>query len=53
MIQLQNEYWPEAKRKFQPIDIEYLSCENRKYYSYVNDTKKFEGKNLFIPLEKV
>ena len=52
MIELQNEYWPDAKREFKPIDIEYLSCENRKYYSYVNGTKKFEGKNLFRPLEK-
>tara|TARA_B100000965_G_scaffold132409_1_gene110356 strand:+ start:3047 stop:3934 length:888 start_codon:yes stop_codon:yes gene_type:complete len=49
MIELQKEYWPEAKRTFQPIDIEYLSCECRKYYSYVNGTKLFEGKNLFIP----
>ena len=50
MIELQNEYWPEAKRKFQPIDIEYLSCECRKYYSYVNGTKLFEGKNVFKPI---
>ena len=49
MIKLQKEYWPEAKREFQPIDIEYLSCECRKYYSYVNGTKLFEGKNLFQP----
>ena len=49
MIMLQREYWPEAKREFQPIDIEYLSCECRKYYSYVNGTKLFEGKNLFQP----
>jgi hypothetical protein len=49
MIDLQAEYWPEAKRKFQPIDIEYLSCECRKYYSYVNGTKTFEGKNVFVP----
>ena len=49
MIKLQATYWPEARRKFTPIDIEYLSCECRKYYSYVNGTKKFEGKNLFIP----
>ena len=49
MIELQGEYWPEAKRKFQPIDIEYLSCECRKYYSYVNGTKSFEGKNVFKP----
>ena len=48
MIQRQKEYWPEAKRAFQTIDIEYLSCECRKYYSYVNGTKLFEGKNLFI-----
>ncbi len=49
MIKIQREYWPEAKRKFQPIDIEYLSCECRKYYSYVNGTKLFEGKNVFNP----
>ena len=49
MIALQPEYWPEAKRAFQPIDIEYLSCECRKYYSYVNGTKAFEGKNVFHP----
>ena len=42
-------YWPEAKRRFQPIDVEYLSCECRKYYSYVNGTKKYEGKNVFTP----
>jgi hypothetical protein len=47
MIELQEEYWPEAKREFYPIDIEYQSCECRKYFSYVNGTKKFEGKNLF------
>ena len=47
MIELQNEYWPDAKREFYPIDIEYQSCECRKYFSYVNGTKKFEGKNLF------
>jgi hypothetical protein len=52
MISMQQEYWPEAKRKFHPIDIEYLSCECRKYYSYVNGTKKFEGKNLFIPKDQ-
>ena len=49
MIELQKKYWPEAKRPFQPIDIEYLSCECRKYYSYVNGTKLFEGKNVFQP----
>ena len=49
MIKLQKKYWPEAKRDFQPIDIEYLSCECRKYYSYVNGTKLFEGKNVFLP----
>ena len=49
MIALQKEYWPEAKRAFQPIDVEYLSCECRKYYSYVNGTKLFEGKNVFRP----
>ena len=47
MIDLQKHYWPEAKRDFYPIDIEYQSCECRKYFSYVNGTKKFEGKNLF------
>ena len=47
MIDLQKEYWPEAKRDFYPFDIEYQSCECRKYFSYVNGTKKFEGKNLF------
>ena len=49
MIELQKQHWPNAKRKFLPIDIEYLSCECRKYFSYVNGTKKFEGKNKFIP----
>ena len=49
MIILQQKYWPEAKRKLNPIDIEYLSCECRKYYSYINKTKMFEGKNLFKP----
>ena len=51
MIQLQKQYWPEAKRTFQPIDIEYQSCECRKYYSYVNGTKLFEGKNVFTAKE--
>lgn len=51
MIELQLEYWPEAKRRFQPIDIEYLSCECRKYFSYVNGTKTFDGKNRFQPGE--
>lgn len=50
MIALQRSYWPEARRVFTPIDIEYLSCECRKYYSYVNGTKKFEGKNAFVPV---
>lgn len=49
MIDLQGEHWPEARRRLQPIDIEYLSCECRKYYSYLNGTKRFEGKNLFRP----
>ena len=49
MIDLQSNYWPEAKRIFHPIDIEYLACECRKYYSYVNGTKLFEGKNIFEP----
>lgn len=51
MIALQAEHWPEARRGLQPIDIEYLSCECRKYYSYVNGTKAFEGKNVFSPGE--
>ncbi|MCP4867312.1 MAG: ATP-binding protein [Proteobacteria bacterium] len=49
MIELQAEHWPEARRALQPIDVEYLSCECRKYYSYVNGTKRFEGKNAFVP----
>ena len=49
MIDLQESYWPEAKRRFQPIDVEYLSCECRKYFSYVNGTKQYEGKNVFKP----
>ncbi len=49
MITLQKELWPEAKREFHPIDIEYISCECRKYYSYINGTKLFEGKNRFKP----
>ena len=49
MIDLQAEHWPVAKRLFKPIDIEYLSCECRKYYSYVNGTKAYEGKNVFKP----
>jgi len=49
MIALQAEHWPDAKRAFQPIDIEYLSCECRKYFSYRNGTKQFEGKNRFLP----
>ena len=47
MIELQTVHWPEARRKFTPIYIEYLCCECRKYYSYVNGTKCFEGRNLF------
>lgn len=47
MIAMQPDYWPEAKRPFQPIDIEYLSCENRKYFSYIHGSKQFEGKNVF------
>lgn len=49
MIDLQPERWPEARRPLQPIDVEYLSCECRKYYSYVNGTKDFTGKNRFTP----
>ncbi|MBL7014370.1 MAG: hypothetical protein ISR83_08115 [Candidatus Marinimicrobia bacterium] len=51
MIELQNEYWPSCRRPLTPVDIEYISCENRKYFSYVNGTKTFEGKNLFKPYE--
>lgn len=53
MIALQESYWPQARRKFTPIDIEYLSCECRKYFSYINGTKKFEGRNRFIPAPSV
>ena len=49
MIELQAEYWPDARRAFTPIDVEYLCCECRKYYSYVNGTKRFEGRNVFEP----
>jgi len=49
MIKLQATYWPDSRRRFTPIDIEYISCECRKYFSYINGTKKFEGKNLFVP----
>ena len=49
MIALQPRYWPGAKRSLQPIDVEYLSCECRKYLSYINGTKTFEGKNIFHP----
>jgi len=51
MIALAEVHWPEARRRFQPIDIEYLACECRKYFSYVNGTKAFEGKNVFRPGE--
>lgn len=47
MIELQAAHWSEARRKFTPIDVEYLCCECRKYYSYVNGTKRFEGRNAF------
>ncbi len=49
MIALQPTYWPQARRPFMPIDIEYTCCECRKYYSYVNGTKTFDGRNLFTP----
>ena len=49
MIDLQQTYWPDARRPLQPIDIEYLSCECRKYFSYINGTKAFSGKNVFVP----
>ena len=51
MIELQDEYWPASRRRLTPVDIEYISCENRKYFSYINGTKTFEGKNLFIAYE--
>ena len=51
MMALQAQHWPEAKRPLQPIDIEYLACECRKYFSYVHGTKRFEGKNVFRPGE--
>lgn len=47
MIELQLERWPEAKRRLEPIDVEYLCCECRKYFSYLNGTKSFEGKNVY------
>ena len=49
LMRLQPMHWPDAKRELQPIDCEYLCCECRKYYSYVNGTKKFSGKNIFVP----
>ncbi len=49
MIELQAVHWPAARRPFTPIDVEYLCCECRKYYSYVNGTKRFEGRNVFAP----
>lgn len=49
MIALQAELWPEARRPLHPVDVEYLACECRKYYSYINGTKTFEGRNLFTP----
>ncbi len=49
MIALQARYWPDAKRSLQPIDVEYLTCECRKYLSYINGTKTFVGKNVFYP----
>ena len=36
---MQLELWPEARRPLQPIDVEYLACELRKYYSYLLGTK--------------
>ncbi|HIA83903.1 MAG TPA: hypothetical protein EYO06_03940 [Candidatus Marinimicrobia bacterium] len=51
MISLQGEYWPSIRRQLTPVDVEYISCENRKYFSYKNGTKLFEGKNLFITNE--
>ncbi len=48
LIRAQRQYWPEARRRLQPIDCEYLCCECRKYLSYKNGTKLFKGKNIFI-----
>jgi predicted ATPase len=47
MIALQPARWPMAKRALQPIDVEYIACECRKYYSYLNGTKQLQGKNVF------
>ena len=51
MIDLQPTRWAESKRPLQPIDVEYLCCECRKYWSYVSGAKAFEGKNVFVPGE--
>jgi hypothetical protein len=47
IIEIQYDFWPTIRRPLTPIDVEYICCENRKYFSYINGTKKFEGKNLF------
>ena len=52
MVALQPVHWPEARRPFHPIDVEYLACECRKYFSYRNGTKTFEGKNVFVPSQR-
>jgi len=51
MVALAADRWPDARRPLQPIDIEFLCCECRKYWSYVNGTKSFTGKNVFVPGE--
>jgi hypothetical protein len=53
MMALQAVHWIEARRPFQPIGIEHPSSEWMKYYSYVNGTKAFEGKNLSRPASAV
>ena len=49
VMELQPSLWPEGRRALLPIDVEYLACECRKYFSYVLGTKDFEGKNKFTP----
>ena len=52
IIALQPTHWPDARRELHPIDVEYLACECRKYFSYRNGTKSFEGKNVFVQGER-
>jgi glycine C-acetyltransferase len=48
MIELQDEYWPASRRRLTPVDIEYISCENRKYFSYINGTKTLKEKTYLL-----